>query len=392
MQPSSAAWAQHGTGLLFFLSGLCYATWGVYIPQVALRFELTPAWLTATMLVVALGAMAVMGPVGHWIAQVGSARVVLLGASVVALAITLLPHAETLPALLACLLAFGAGNGMFDTAMNAQATTVERHRARSVLSGMHGLFKARQGWADDGMFALVGTLTCFAVCLIKPHLLPDGGQPSAHAHPPALEPAREPALVAANHPTQGQTSSLGTLWRLGLLAACGLLIEGAMYDWSAIYLREVMHAPAWRASAGYGGFCLGMTAGRFAGDALRMRWGDTRVLQASSGLALAGLLMAVLALQAWVASLGLAAVGLGAANLVPIFFAAGARATPQAPSEGIALVSRMAYVGFMLGPVWVGLVGQVWGLRAGLAVTGLCALWIAWEARRVGLKAQLVPP
>jgi predicted MFS family arabinose efflux permease len=354
----------------------------VYIPEVASRFALSPAGLTAALLVVAVGAMSAMVPVGLWISRVGSARVSLVGACVVAAAMVLIPHASNLPFLLVCLLVFGAGNGMFDTAMNAQAVTVERHRSRSVLSAMHGMFsvggmagallgvwKLNRAWADEGVFALVAVMTFVMVSSMLPLLLADQATSApSHATPRSIGSRPLPS---------------GALIGLGVLAFCGLMIEGAMYDWSAIYLRNVVQAPGWWAGLGYGGFCMGMTIGRFNGDAARMQWGDVRVLQSSSLVVLAGLLLAVLAVQPWAAALGLAAVGLGTANLVPVLFAAGARAVPDAPAQGIAQVSRLAYVGFLLGPVGVGWVAQGWGLRAGLAFTGLCALWIALQARKV---------
>lgn len=368
----------------FFASGLNYAVWGVHIPAVVTQFKLSPLLLTWALLALALGAMSVMGPTGRWIGQVGSAKVCGLGALLVSLTLITIPNAPGYAGLLAILFVFGAGNGIFDTAMNAQAVTFERQSGQSVLSAMHGMFSvggiagavlgsasAVAAWPAWGPFLVAALVSLLVVGWGSARLLPD----------------QITRATATDRPvstsTASNTSKTSSLRTIGVLAFCGLLIEGAMYDWTTVYLRDVVQATAAWASAGYGAFCGGMTLGRFTGDRARARWGDVPLLRASSALAVAGLVLALWHPGHVLAALGFGLIGLGCANLVPVLFAAGARASPEAPAAGIATVSRLAYVGFLIGPVAVGLVAEHAGLSAGLALVGLSALWIASQAGRV---------
>lgn len=374
--------ARHATACLFFLSGFCYATWGVDIPQIAVRWALTPASLTILMLAVAVGAILSMGPTGRWAGRVGSRLPCVVGAMLVATAMLCLPHLESWPALLTCLLMFGAGNGIFDTSMNAQAVSVERALGRSVLSSMHGMFSvggmagaglgvcaAKGAWSEATVFTLVGTLTSITVWSLRHTLCSDAPAPASIGRRRAVRNMGALPDKARPH-----------LYRLGWLAFCGLMIEGTMYDWSAAYVRQALNATPWWGAMAYASFSLGMTSGRFMGDAARMRWGDARVLSICSGLAMCGLLVLSTARPVWCVVFGLSIVGWGVSNAVPILFAAGAKATPGRSAEGIASVSRTAYAGFLLGPVAYGLLSEVIGMRLGWGLSVAAALWLTWRA------------
>ncbi|HIV72230.1 MAG TPA: MFS transporter [Candidatus Aquabacterium excrementipullorum] len=371
------------TRALFFCSGLAYAVWGVYIPQVAGRFSLSPLTLTGAMLAVALGAMAAMGPAGRWIGRAGSARACLVGAVCMGVALTAIPQAPGIGSLLLVLVAFGAGNGLFDTAMNAQAVTVEREHRRPLLSSMHGLFSVggivgavlgsawlSAGWAAGGLFLLVALVAVSVVCIGHQCLLADQALPTRVATGSGTSATLLSPPAASPRP-----------WLpIGILAFCGLLIEGAMYDWTTLYMQQVAGAAQGWAGAGYGGFSAGMTLGRFTGDALRARRGEVPLLHISCALAGLGFALVFWNPAVVAVALGFGLIGLGCANMVPILFAAGARARPQAPAEGIALVGRLAYVGFMVGPVLVGAAAHGVGLRGALSVVALAVVWIAWRA------------
>jgi len=69
---------------------------------------------------------------------------------------------------------------------------------------------------------------------------------------------------------------------LGGLAFLGLLAEGAMADWSAVYLRDSLQTTA-AVAALASAPSPSDDGGRFAGDRMVARFGAVRVLRASSG-------------------------------------------------------------------------------------------------------------
>jgi fucose permease len=173
----------------------------------------------------------------------------------------------------------------------------------------------------------------------------------------------------------------GPLAILGVLAALGLIAEGAIYDWSVLYLKQELGSPQQQAALAYASFSAAMAATRFAGDAMRARFSPALLLRGSAWLAAASMTLVLLADEPWLALIGFAGVGAGFANVVPILFAASARVPGVEPARGIAAVSAAAYLGFMAGPPVIGFLAQVSSLTAALYVVVAFAAALAASAR-----------
>ena len=361
--------ARAATMALFFANGATFATWGVHIPTVKARFGLSEASLSLAMFMVAAGAIVAMKFAGKWAARVGTRRASVQGGVAFGAMTALLMLMPSYPALLAVLLLFGITNAGFDVAMNAQAATVEANHHKPIISSLHGMFSlgGMVGAAVGGVLLELGVppavhcggmalVTMAAALCAGPFMLPD------HVH----------AEGESAHPTTGRT-----LFLLGVLAFLGLVGEGAMYDWTTVYMREIAQSPEAIASAGYAAFSGGMALARFGGDFARGRWGNMRVLCGSGVLATGGILLALL----WPAPItvltGFALMGVGAANMVPIFFITASRLPGVPAAEGIAAVARFAYVGLLIGPVIIGLIAHRSDLRWGLSVVALTMALIA---------------
>lgn len=374
--PHSAYHARLATMLLFFVCGAAFATWGIHIPTIQQRFGLSEAMLSVAMFAVAGGAILAMPMVGRWVARAGSHRASHYSGLLVGAMLALILLAPSFTMLLPLLLLFGASNAGLDVAMNAQAVTVEKQLGRPIMSALHGMFSlgGMAGAAAGGLLLAagvtplqhclgMGVLTALSAMLASRVLL--------HDHHPAGEDAAAPShLNRANR----------LIWALGGLAFLGLIAEGGMYDWSVIYLRDTVHASNAWSSAAYAAFSGGMALGRFGGDKLRARHGSVPLLRYSAALAFAGMLLALL----WPVSaiIGFALTGLGAANLIPVLFAASARIPGAAPAEGIAGVARLAYIGLLLGPVMIGALAHATNLQTALGLIALCTALIGLLAHR----------
>ena len=377
--------ATRGTMALFFVNGATFATWGVHIPTIKARFGLSDAVLSLAMLAVAGGAIAAMGPVGRWVSRAGSAHVSRYGGLLYAAATVAILATPAFWLLVPMLLMFGMSNASFDVAMNAQAATVEHSRTRPAMSAMHGMFSlgGMAGAAFGGLMvtlgvaplahaALMAALTASVAWFTLPALLDD-----------------HPALPAAPH---HQDHADRALWLLGVMAFLGLIGEGSMYDWTSVYMRDVTRAPAGWVSLGYALFSGGMATGRFTGDSLRARFGDAATLTASAWTGFAGIVLAIVWPVPAAALAGFTLMGFGAANMVPIFFAAASRLPGVAPAEAIARVARFAYVGMLLGPVLIGGVAHLSDLRYGLCVVAATMGWIALAGSRAARRYLSAPP
>ncbi|AOY00280.1 MFS transporter [Jeongeupia sp. USM3] len=378
----TASGSRHATMALFFVAGATYATWGIHIPTLRDRFALSPAWLSVAMFAVALGAIVAMQPVGKLIARHGSDRIVGISAWCFAATTALLMLMPSLWLTLAVLIGFGIANAAYDVAMNAQAATVEAGSDKPIMSTLHGLFSVGGmvgASVGGGIISLgvppwlhfvgMGLLIAITGVLARPKLIADT------------------APASTDHGGHARSGRL--LWVIGFLAFLGLVAEGAMYDWTAIYLRDVAKSVT-LASFGYATFSGGMAIGRFSGDALRARMGMLKLLSASGIVGVAGIVLALAWPNPWAALLGFLLMGLGCANLVPIFFVAASRLPGLHAGEAIAAVARLAYVGMLIGPVLIGFVAEHAGLRTALWLVALAIAWIAVDGGRV-LKKALKP-
>jgi predicted MFS family arabinose efflux permease len=215
---------------------------------------------------------------------------------------------------------------------------------------------------------VLAALFCASILLIAcpsvlPHV-PHADHPDAHT--PRANRWRSPAL-----------------WALGGIALIALIAEGAMYDWATVYMRDVVLSTPAVASAAYAAFSAGMAAARFAGDAVRARFGAPQLITVSASLACAGMIGALLLPYPVAALTGFTLMGLGLANMMPVLFAAAARVKGIHAAEGLAHVAGLAYFGLLLGPVVIGGVAQVTNLPIGLSVVALCAALVAFLGPKV---------
>ena len=365
MPAVAPARARFAVAAIFAVNGALTGVWAANIPRIQERLGLDPQTLSFGFLAMAAGAVVGM-PLGGWlIAHLGSARMTMLG-GLAFLALLPLPIlAPGFAALTIALALFGLANGVMDVAMNAHGVLVEGRLQRPVMSTFHALWSTGglAGAAVAGFFGNpnAATLTVLgAVAAAFAVFIPACGNLLA------TELDRQPS---ASHFALPSRLTLP----LGMLAFLGMMSEGAIVDWSGIYLREMKASPE-LAAAGFAGFSATMAFGRFFGDFLRGRFGAARLVATSAGLGLAGLILALAAPAPLVAVAGFAVMGLGIANIAPVIYGAAGRLKGVAPGVSIASVITMGYTGFLFGPPIIGLVAQHASLQAGLGCLALASL------------------
>ncbi len=374
---TAPAAARRAVSVCFLLNGLVLASWLPHIPELKSRLALSDGRLGFLLLAMAVGAVAALPTAGWLIARFGSRAVTTLSAAALSLAVTLPAVSPGVVASAAALAVLGVCNAVLDVAMNAQGVLVEESYGRPIMSSFHALFSLGgllgAGGASLAMAAslnaithlvLVALLGLAATALAAAHLVPTPRSPG-------------PAQAGFVAPPVAFLS-------LGLLAFCALLAEGAMGDWSAVYLRDSLGTSAAIAAMGFAAFSLAMALGRLVGDALARRLGGPRLLRVSGSLAAVGLSVALLVGQPGIALLGFGLVGLGVANLIPVLFSAAGRTGADA-GTAIAAVATTGYLGYLAGPPLIGFAADAAGLPTALGIVcAACAL--------VAVGAALVPP
>jgi len=367
-QPGKLGAARVATSAVFFLNGAGMASWVVRIPALRDRLRLDEGALGLALLGVAAGALVAMPIAGYLTARFGSRPVTRAAAVAFAGSLALPALAPNLALLTLVLLLLGVGNGALDVAMNAQAATVERRYGRPIMSSFHALFSlgglagaaiggvvAGQGVAPTIHLAVAAVLAGALALLVTRSLL----SATSDAAPGGSFRRPSRALLA-----------------LGVVAFCVLIGEGAMADWTAVYLRDVTGAGAGMAAAGYAAFSFAMATGRLVGDTLTLRLGALRLVRWGGVLAASGLATGLTLGTPWAAIVGFGLVGAGLSVLFPTVLGLASRLRDTSSAHSIALVSTFGYTGFLVGPPLIGLVAHAFTLRVGLGLLVVSSLSI----------------
>jgi MFS family permease len=384
---------------VFAAHGFIFASWAVRVPAVKEQAGASPAALGLALLGLSAGAVATMLAAGTLCRRFGSPQLTAVSCVLLSAAVTLPALARSAVALGLLLAVFGAAYGCLNVAMNSVAVDLVAALRRPVMPGFHAAwsFGGLAGAALGGLLAphlspephlLLIALAGLLVSVAAGHTLVTRasflrGTAAGTAPPGASAAGTDPAgaSAAGTDPAGGpfpawrralQTGH--TVGLFGLIALCAAYDEGAIGDWGALHLRQDLGASAGLAAAGYAAFALAEASGRLSGTALLERFGRTRVLVTGGLTACAGMLLAALAPDVWLALAGFAATGLGLANLFPATIA---RAGLLAGSSGVALTSMLGYTGFLLGPPAIGFLASEAGLRTGLTTLACLALTAA---------------
>lgn len=358
--------ARLSVSVIFLVHGLIYATWVSRIPAIQASLRMSAGTLGSVLAAVAVGSILSM-PVAGWLIGVyGSRRVVICSSFVFCLTLPLIALSPAAPWLAGALAVFGAAAGAMDVSMNAQGVAVENHYHRPVMSSFHALFSiggmlgsaiggvvaargiapAVQFWASAAAFVVIAAA-------VFPLMLPRSEDAAGHAS------------FTLNFPRR--------LAALGMLAFCVLVGEGAMADWTSVYLRSSLGTGPGTAAAGYAVFSGAMAGGRLVGDRLTAAFGRISIVRRGAIVAAAGLAVA-LALGTTISALvGFACAGAGFSVIIPIVFGAGGKIEGFPPGAGIAAVTTMGYLGFLSGPPIIGFTAELFSLRAALGIVVLLA-------------------
>ena len=390
--PASAAEKSWGERVpimvVFFALGMISASWAARMPAIRSPLHLSDEALGLALLGPAAGAVLAMPAAGAALARVSPRRVVLAAFVPLATVLPLVTAVESALQLFAVLFAWGACAGVIDVGMNTEAAAVQARLGRSVMSGFHASYSAGAlaGAAAGAGCAWAGIPVRTQLVLISAAVLAAGCAATAR-----FGPAR---LPAARQGPEGKPDRLRwsrALMALSVMAFASFLAEGAVSNWSAVYLRSSLGAPAGVAAAGYTCFAIAMTIGRICGDNLASRWGPQRLVRVSSGLAALAWGAALILNSDPAALTGLVLLGFGLSTVVPNVFSRASRLGQAGPS--IAAVTFSGYAGMLSGPAAIGMLAGAASLPAALsAVAGLAATICVLSGVLTPRKVPLLNP
>lgn len=371
-QGSSARAQQYATRAAFFIPGFAGAIWAVLVPFAKASTGADDAMLGLILLCLGAGSLLAMPLAGVLAARLGCRRIMIATTAVICATLPGLALDHSPWTLGALLFVFGAGVGALDCVMNMQAVVVEREAGRVMMSGFHAFFSLG-GFAGAAiMSALLGLQMALVPAALIGALMLVVIAALAARHWRSEKACKTAAALARPR---------GVVLLIGILAFLAFVAEGAVLDWSAVFLTEVRQVDTRHAGVAYGVFALSMTITRLLGDAIVERLGRIRAIVVGALVASLGFVILTL-VTPWQASLlGYGLVGFGCANVVPALFSLAGQQTVMPESAAITLVSAMGYAGILAGPALIGFAAQAVGLVVALLSLAALLIGVALSSR-----------
>lgn len=357
----------------FFMAGFGLSVWAPLVPYVRERIEMTDAVFGLLLLCIGIGSLTWMPISGVLVARWGIRPVQLCSVALLALALAGMALTESIGWLGLALFCFGGSLGVIDVIMNIQAVLVETAVGRRLMSNFHGMYSLGAisgalvltgllslGLAPEvGSFMMIGVIVAANLGIARgylPNRAPGGG-------------------LAFVRPT-------GLVMLVGLMCFVVYLAEGAVLDWSALYLTGEKGLEVARGGLGYAAFALMVTVARFAGAPLVNSLGTARVIAFGGLLAAFGIGLSLTAEHWALALVGYGLCGLGCANVSPVLISSLSRQDGMPVQLAVTVATTIGFAGVLAGPAMMGVVAHFSSLGMAFALLAVLLLGIVPFCRR----------
>ena len=361
---------------IFFFYGFIFATWASRIPAIQSSLKLSEAALGGILFSMPLGSFLTLPFSGLLVSKIGSRKVVIFASLLYAIDLILVGNAASILQLSVTLFIFGSSGNMMNIAINTQAIALEELYGKKIISSFHGM------WSSAGLcaallgtyltghsfpvashFLMIGLIVITGFILSYNYLLSD--KIGKHKSGPLFQMPDKAFL------------------NLGFIAFCSMMCQGAMFDWTGIYFKKVLHTDKSLIGIGYTAFMIAMASTRFITDWITNRIGFRTIIIACGVFTMAGLMITFFFPYIVPATIGIFMVGIGVSPVVPLVFSEAGKSRITSPGIAIAAVATMGFVGLMIGPPMIGFIAAATSLKIsflilsfiGLLVT-VCALFI----------------
>ena len=354
-----------GPAWVFASLNILFGTWAIYIPSVKEDLGINKATLGIAIFFLSLGVFTIFPIASKIINRIGVGRATFVGLILSCIAALFPLLAPGFLSLAIALFLFGATNGFTDISMNTLVTEIEKEDKQKFMSASHGFFSLGGVLAGLGSFLITvldnrGLHMLLAVLLVLAVNF--------------MFYRRYQKVIAAPIEKEGFSfRNFKPLMLLGVVSFVVMGSEGAIVDWSGLFLKEVSLAPEAIWGAGFLGFQVFMTLGRFLGDAISSRIGSVKIVALGSVIAIIGYLL-VLTTEMYLAIAGFALTGLGFSVIVPELFRIGGNVKGVESSQGVAFIAGTGYSGFLVGPVILGFIAEQFSLSLSFISLMICSV------------------
>ena len=366
------------------MNGFSVGTFVSRIPDFKRTLDISNSILGTSLLFATAGVFIAIKPASLIAAKFGSGPVTKYSAMTLAFGAPLVGLLFNLPWFWFSLFLYGTVSSIHDLSMNAQASALEHIGGKRVMSKFHA------GWSMGGLAGgATGGLAASAGLTPRIHALIVG----AFIFTIAIVtrnwflPASADQHVVNKEAKKSKRPTKFLI--LGLLGLGGALGEGAASDWGGVLARDTFHASPFVTSLPYVFFSTMMVLGRISGDRIATRYGASKLLTWAGAIAGLGLFAGLISNNIYGILFAWLALGAGLATIIPMLVSASGKMANNefvgvvSAAEGVALVTGVAYFGFVIGPPLIGFIADQTSLRWAMMIPAGLALMVSLTARKV---------
>lgn len=365
--------------LFYFTQGICFSSWASRIPDIKNAMLLDDAAWGTLLLMIPVGQVCGMTLSGLLVSKLGSNKIFPIAIFGYIISLITIGASSSEYALIMCLIVFGFFGNFCNISVNTQGVTIENMYDKPIMASFHG------GWSTAGLvgssigllmsylqiiplyhFIIVAALLVILVSINLKYLQPDIKKEKSESDK-----------------NSKRTKPEKFLFLLGAVAFFGMAAEGAMADWSGLYLQEVVNTEKSLAPLGLTAYMLTMATGRFFADKAAMRFGNQRILQTGGILIASGLFLAVAFPTLIVTIIAFMIIGFGTCSIVPTVYSIAGKKTKIATGMALTIVSSISFMGFLVGPPIIGYISHISNLRYSYALIGVFGICIAILTSRI---------
>ena len=376
--------AHLGVTLSFLCLGLSAGNFVSRIPDLKSKLELSNSVLGLSLLMMSLGVLVALGPVGKSAAKYGSSRTLVIATTALILVAPFVGLANSALTLSISLFFFGMTVASQDVSMNTHGVTLEQKSGNRYMSRFHAF------WSVGGLFgSIIGGLFAQAEIGVFPHFIFISLVISAISlyGSRLLLPADSDKHVYSEEDKASKKKRPPLILIMGLLGLAASIGEGSAGDWGGVLARETFGASAFVSTIPFIAFSFTMVVGRFFGDQLATKFGPNRILKVGGLIGGTGLAAGLIVGGTTGVIFGWFLFGAALSAVIPLLFsAAGSMANKRfagsiSPAEAVAMISGISYFGFIVGPPLMGFLADAITLRWAMLVPAILAIIISASSR-----------
>ena len=342
---------------LYFNLSFYIGLWTIRVPTIKDQLQTDYIGIGYIMATFAFGSILIMIFSNTIIKEISSKKAIGISGIAQAVLWPIAPLIYQLDIFLFYAFVFGLCYGLFEVAINLQASNIEKRERKSMMSGFHAFFSLgllsgsfiTSLLLEFNVSFFMNTIT-YVIILLPLHIL------------------FVKYLQKDQKTVEKNKGSVFFWWPLFIIILAFITIadsftEGGIDSWAALYMRDAIGVEGFKIGIPAICFNLFMVFGRLIGDKIRDKLGVYKFLLGLMLMTLLGLVI-IISYNTIVSSIiGFSILGFGISSIIPLAYSLASKIEGIDSAVGISIISICAYGVFMIAPAFMGYIAKYLGIN-----------------------------